>query len=429
MSLYDVFMDDPVKRKSVLRSISSQIRVIRQFNSRLLPYLFIVIIIYIEKLWEKRLCCSERCSVGGMSESSAAVAMTTTCEPEITSAKEVVSSLASTNTMTSSAQSVMEFYFSCAAIFIELLGTATNGLIIYALVASKQHQKNVGLLIFHQNAIDLYVSFFLVVIFSLKLCNIYLTGSVGYWLCTLLLSESLVWLGTCAVVINLASITIERYLKVVYPVWSKNKLRKWMLYTAMATAWIISFITNIVPRVPNNCSRTRKVLWLYDLGEPGGQHDILLLVYDVLHCDHDCYLHLLLLVHFGSHTSPGKGDGTRPKRRRRRRWIEPRAESRSNQRDQDHDYRHHILRSHKTAGHRHLLAYDATCRPDNFSDLFAREPITPTVVHVHQSVHLCHEVRPSQTSPAANDSLQEDLGASYFANRPCPWSWRSVYRT
>jgi len=49
----------------------------------------------------------------------------------------------------------MEFYFSCAAIFIGALGTAANGLIIYALVASKQHQKNVGLLIFHQNAIDL----------------------------------------------------------------------------------------------------------------------------------------------------------------------------------------------------------------------------------------------------------------------------------
>ena len=174
--------------------------------------------------------------------------MTTTGEPEITSTKEVVISLTSTSAMTSPSQSVMEFYFSCAAIFIGALGTAANGLIIYALVASKQHQKNVGLLIFHQNAIDL--SFFLVVIFSVKLCNIYLAGSVGYWLCTLLLSESLIWLGTCAAAINLASITIERYLKVVYHVWSKTKLRKWMLYAAMATAWIISFMTNIVAMFP-----------------------------------------------------------------------------------------------------------------------------------------------------------------------------------
>ena len=72
---------------------------------------------------------------------SAAVAMTTTCEPEITSTKEVVSSLIGTNTLTSSAQSVMKFYFSCAAIFIGVVGTATNGLVIYALVASMQQRR------------------------------------------------------------------------------------------------------------------------------------------------------------------------------------------------------------------------------------------------------------------------------------------------
>jgi len=142
----------------------------------------------------------------------------------------------------------MGFYFSCATIFIGAVGTVTNGLVVYALVVSKQHRKNV--LIFHQNAIDLCVSFLLVVIFSLKLCNIYLAGSVGYWLCTLLLSDSLIWLGSTASTVNLASITIERYLKVVYPVWSKNKLRKWMLYSAMATAWIVSFMTNIVSVFP-----------------------------------------------------------------------------------------------------------------------------------------------------------------------------------
>jgi len=44
--------------------------------------------------------------------------------------------------------------------------------------------------------------------------------------------------------INLAMITIERYLKVVHPVWSNNNRRGWMIYLAIAFAWICSIISN-----------------------------------------------------------------------------------------------------------------------------------------------------------------------------------------
>jgi len=138
----------------------------------------------------------------------------------------------------------------CAVLVIGVVGTATNALILYALVASKQHKKHV--LILHQNVLELFTSFFMVIIYSLKLCNIYLTRSVGYWLCKLLLSESLIWCGTLASVINLAAITVERYLKVVHAAWSKTKLRNWMIYTAMAFAWILSFIVDIVAVFPTH---------------------------------------------------------------------------------------------------------------------------------------------------------------------------------
>jgi len=36
----------------------------------------------------------------------------------------------------------------------------------------------------------------------------------------------------------LIAITIERYLKVVHPIWSKNKLRKWMIYSVIVFVWI-----------------------------------------------------------------------------------------------------------------------------------------------------------------------------------------------
>ena len=86
----------------------------------------------------------------------------------------------------------------------------------------------------------------MIITYSLLLCNLYLSGPAGYWLCVLLLSESFVWWGTLASVVNLAIITIERYLKVVHSAWIQNKLRNWMIYSAMAFAWIISFVTNVV---------------------------------------------------------------------------------------------------------------------------------------------------------------------------------------
>jgi len=45
--------------------------------------------------------------------------------------------------------------------------------------------------------------------------------------------------------INLTLVAIERYLKVVHHVWSKEKLRKWMIYTAMAFPWISGFVFHI----------------------------------------------------------------------------------------------------------------------------------------------------------------------------------------
>ena len=92
----------------------------------------------------------------------------------------------------------------------------------------------------------------MIVTYILFLCNLYLTGPAGYWLCALLLSESFIWWGTFASVVNLAIITIERYLKVVHSAWSQNKLRNWMTYSAMAFAWIISFVTNVAVTIPTS---------------------------------------------------------------------------------------------------------------------------------------------------------------------------------
>jgi len=135
-------------------------------------------------------------------------------------------------------------YMEWSVIFIGVVGVAGNALILYALVASKQHKKHA--LIVNQNALDLFSSFFLVVTYAVQLCNIDLAGVFGYWLCVTILSENLTMWGTNGSMINLAVITIDRYLKVVHPIWSRKWLRPWVIYAAIAFSWLAGIVYNTV---------------------------------------------------------------------------------------------------------------------------------------------------------------------------------------
>ena len=135
-------------------------------------------------------------------------------------------------------------YFGCAVIVIGIVGTSANGFILYALVASKQHKKH--LLIFNQNVLDFASCIYLVITYALKISNMNLTGLVGYYLCMLFHSEALLWSAVEGSVSNLIIISIERYVKVVHPIWSKNKLRNWMIYSSIALCWLFSFVYNML---------------------------------------------------------------------------------------------------------------------------------------------------------------------------------------
>ena len=89
---------------------------------------------------------------------------------------EFVTGTGSTVTSSSSSRG-SSLHFQIAVVVIGVLGTAANGLIVYAMVASKQHKKHV--LIFNQNVLDLTGCFFLFTRFSARLANIYLTATPG----------------------------------------------------------------------------------------------------------------------------------------------------------------------------------------------------------------------------------------------------------
>jgi len=120
---------------------------------------------------------------------------------------------------------------------------AANGLILYAMVVSKQHKKY--LLVFNQNALDFCSCFFLVITFIVLVCNIHFSGILGYWLCFIIASETLTWSIITGSVINLQAVTVERYLKVVHAAWSKKKLRNWMIYLAAAFSWFGGFVYSL----------------------------------------------------------------------------------------------------------------------------------------------------------------------------------------
>jgi len=141
------------------------------------------------------------------------------------------------SSMTSSTSRSAGFYFQCAVVVIGFVGAALNGLILYALIASKQHRKHV--LIFNQNLLDFVSCIFLFTMHTVKLCNVSLNGGArGYWLCVIILSEALSLSPLLGSFINLAAITIERYLRIVHHVWAKKKLRNWMIYSLIPFTWI-----------------------------------------------------------------------------------------------------------------------------------------------------------------------------------------------
>jgi len=146
----------------------------------------------------------------------------------------------SENTVTPSSPGGIEFYVHLTVVILGIMGIASNGIVLYALVASGQHKKNI--LIVYQNVLDCVTSLFAMIIHFIQLFDIYLTGSLGYWLCTMLFSGMPVSLGTEGSVIIIAAITIDRYLKIVHSAWSQKILRNKMVYRlAMLIAISVSF--------------------------------------------------------------------------------------------------------------------------------------------------------------------------------------------
>ena len=135
-------------------------------------------------------------------------------------------------------------YFKYAVLAIGIIGTAANALVLHALInhnAREAKKRAINLLIINQNLLDLTCCIFLLISICVQIANadgnVGLTGTAGYFVCAIFMYETGTYCALYASIINLVFVTVERYLKVVHPFWSKKRLKRWMIYAAMVFAW------------------------------------------------------------------------------------------------------------------------------------------------------------------------------------------------
>jgi len=137
----------------------------------------------------------------------------------------------------------IEFYFKYAVLAIGIFGTAANALVLYALVANHVRdakKRAINLLIINQNLLDFSCCLLLVISVSVQLHS-------PHFLCAIILTDTAVYCALSGSIANLVALTLERYLKVVHPFWSKKHLKRWMIQAAMAFAWIAGIAANALP--------------------------------------------------------------------------------------------------------------------------------------------------------------------------------------
>ena len=140
----------------------------------------------------------------------------------------------------------IQLYFKYAVIAVAVFGTVANALVLYALIAHSARdakKRVINFMVINQNSLDLCCSVLLVLSMLIEVSNVYLTGAFGYFLCAIIVNGAATQCAVYGSIINLVALTLERYLKVVHPFWSKKNLKRWVVYTAMAFAWIGGFLT------------------------------------------------------------------------------------------------------------------------------------------------------------------------------------------
>lgn len=129
--------------------------------------------------------------------------------------------------------------FGLCAIVIGIVGSVAN-LLDLIHVCHKQKNKETGayLLSVNQNVLDVIACLFLSLSYTIKQTQIFLSGSLGDWLCTLAYSDSVIWIGLTGSIANQVIVAFLLYFEAKHFILYKKLFRRWLIYLLIAVTWV-----------------------------------------------------------------------------------------------------------------------------------------------------------------------------------------------
>ena len=137
--------------------------------------------------------------------------------------------------------STYPFITSCT---IGTVGVVANGFVLVVLMGYARIKFNPStILLINQTVTDALCSMFVLLTKVLPVLELgYLTGAWGEFLCRSLLNQNLFWACFNASSFSLVSITLERYLAVVHPVFHRNHLTKRLVVGLVVLGWLLGVL-------------------------------------------------------------------------------------------------------------------------------------------------------------------------------------------
>lgn len=128
--------------------------------------------------------------------------------------------------------------------FIGVLGFVANAVVLAVLFSSKKSNSGtVNIFITNQTILDLLACFLLTVGVVIKLCGV---TKFSRLTCLVIGGGTTVLLAINASIMSLVIITLERYVKIVHPIYHRNYFRRWMTHVGVALCWIDGISTCIM---------------------------------------------------------------------------------------------------------------------------------------------------------------------------------------
>jgi hypothetical protein len=138
-------------------------------------------------------------------------------------------------------------------LFIAILGCVANAAVLCVLIGSnKSLRGTVNFFVISQTFLDMLTCFLMSIS---TIAGFLRVSKSSRPMCILIGGGITTMLPLNASIMNMVIITLERYVKIVHPIYHRNHFRRWMTYAAVALCWIDGLSTCVISDfiVGTNC--------------------------------------------------------------------------------------------------------------------------------------------------------------------------------